>query len=125
MLKTVLYVFLGGGMGCVLRFLIGKLSLKYYAGSFPVGTLIANVLSCIIVAAIVYGFAIKSNMNQKAIYFLLITGFCGGLSTFSTFSFETFELLKQGHFYYAILNVLMSIGIGIAAMFFFYNKTLS
>jgi len=125
MLKSVLLVFLGGGAGSVLRFLIGKLTIKYYTGAFPMATLCANAISCILVAILVYLLAIKASSNQNVLFLLLVTGFCGGLSTFSTFSFETAELLKQGHYSYALFNVGLSLLIGVGAMYLFYNKSLN
>ncbi len=125
MFKTIFYIFIGGGVGSALRFLIGHFTIKYYAGNFPLATLLANVLSCLIVALFVYLFAIKSTTTNQLVYPLVVIGFCGGLSTFSTFSFETFELIKQGAYFYAFLNVSLSLIVGLVAMFAFYNKSLN
>lgn len=121
-MKAIVYLFLGGGLGCVGRYLIGKLVLKWYDGSFPFGTLLVNLLSCVIVALLLYTYAAKLESN-KVLYLLLITGFCGGLSTFSTFSLENFELLKQGFYQYAILNIVISILLSLGIFYFLYSKS--
>ena len=101
---TYLYVFLGGGLGSVIRYLI---SLFYINSSFPYGTLLANILSCLMITSTVF-FCQKWNLNDS-VKLLFVVGFCGGLSTFSTFSYETIQLFKNGYTVYAILNILFNI----------------
>lgn len=122
MLKSLLLIFVGGGLGAVIRFLIGKYSTQYFESNFPLGTLIANIIACLLLGIFVYQFNLKLDAAQKALYLFLIVGFCGGLSTFSTFSIETFELLKQGNYAIAILNLAISIGAGIGALVILFKQ---
>ena len=121
---NLLLIFLGGGIGSVLRYLIGKFTLQYYSGSFPAGTFIANAFSCFLIGGILYLYLSRDVVVNKSLTFLLITGFCGGLSTFSTFSFETFELMKQGLYFTAFLNVILSVLVGLTAIFVMYKSAL-
>lgn len=114
---TVLAIFLGGGLGSISRYGVSKL----YTGTFPVSTLLANVLSCVLLGLAVYTFASKIEGSSFLKPFIII-GFCGGFSTFSTFSFETFELLRNGHLLYAVLNILVSITFCLAIFYFFRNS---
>ena len=123
-MKAVLVVFLGGGIGAAIRFLISKATFYFYEGNFPLGTFISNSISCVIVGAVVYLFAVKTNFEKNMTLFI-ITGICGGLSTFSTFSYETVELLRQGFWSIAIFNVLLSLVVGMGIMFAFYYKSIS
>jgi len=114
---NIFAIFIGGGLGSLCRYGISKLNLSIISDNFPIGTLISNTISCIVFAfAILY-------LNDKvtgntALKLLVLTGFCGGFSTFSTFSFETFELLKNGYYFYAVLNILISLILGMGTIFF-------
>lgn len=109
-------VFLGGGLGSVSRYGISILSSKFYLGKFPLGTFISNILACILLAWIIY--ILKDKVSgQPWVFPLLITGFCGGFSTFSTWSNETFVLIENGNYGIAIANILLSILVGIGLIF--------
>ncbi len=102
---TLALIFVGGGIGSVLRFLIG-LPFKQTNISLPIGTLLANLTAAAIIS-ITFSFASKTNLSPRTIFFLT-TGLCGGLSTFSTFSWETLQLFQQQQFGWAVANILIS-----------------
>ena len=115
------FVFLGGGIGAVLRYLISKCTLLFYKGQFPFSTLLSNILSCIIVGLFLTALSASKSINPNVKIFVLI-GLCGGLSTFSTFSLETIQLLKSGNYYWAFANVLFSIVACFGLLLIFYKK---
>ncbi|MBK4714678.1 MULTISPECIES: fluoride efflux transporter CrcB [Tenebrionibacter/Tenebrionicola group] len=104
MLQMFLAVFIGGGIGSVARWALG-LRLNPVYGQLPLGTLAANLIGAFIIGL---GLAWFSRMTQlDPMWKLLITtGFCGGLTTFSTFSAETVFLLQEGRLAWAGLNAL-------------------
>lgn len=114
-MKQLLLVFLGGGIGSVLRFLIGK-TLNSTETGFPYGTLAANILGSLIIG-IVLGLAVKQNsLSQNQILFLA-TGFCGGFTTFSTFAYENHLFLKSGDFASFAIYTIASFVLGFLAVF--------
>ena len=112
-MKQLLFVFLGGGVGSVLRFLVSKFANKWLIlGSFPVGTLLVNLLGCF---AIGY-FTAYFLKNEADIKFLLIAGFCGGFTTFSTFSLENMALWNQGSYGILFSYIFLSVVLGFLAV---------
>lgn len=113
-LKSLIYIFLGGGLGSVLRFLISAYTQKFWKlGQFPAGTFVVNILGCILIG-IFSAQIIKTDSPMK---FLLVTGFCGGFTTFSTLSLENYTLWQSGNYGILILYSFLSIFIGISAIF--------
>ena len=115
-MNTLFAIFIGGGLGSVTRFGISKFSTSDFKEINPVGTLTANVISTVILGVILYLSADKLIISPT-IKALLIVGFCGGFSTFSTFSYETFELLRTGNYYFAAANLVVSIFLGVGVLF--------
>jgi CrcB protein len=109
-MTNLLWVFLGGGLGSIVRYAMGDL-LKSYSLVFPWGTFLANAISCIVL-----GYLLAYNLKtplSPSYRLLLMTGFCGGFSTFSTFSSETYLLLQDGKYKLALAYVVGSWIIGL------------
>lgn len=116
-----LYVFIGGGIGSMVRFAFSWMFVKLSWAGLAWATLCANVVSCIVFALAVlwYGDRETFMISYRP---LIITGFCGGLSTFSTFSFETFELFKRGDHLFASANILLNTLLCLAVFYVFLAK---
>lgn len=106
-MKILLAIFLGGGLGSLARFGISRLALQFFPTSFPWGTLAANVLSCLML--VVFVGAIARQSLGTFWFALLIIGFCGGFSTFSTFSYENVLLIQNGKWGLAVANIGLSV----------------
>jgi CrcB protein len=118
-MMNYLFVFIGGGAGSLLRFFIGQIVFRS-GSSLPWGTFISNLIACFIFAIVVFMYHQKQNI-PPALNTLLLVGFCGGLSTFSAFSFETFQLLRANLLIYALLNIVLSIGLCLS-LFYILNR---
>lgn len=114
-MKGILFVFLGGGVGSVLRFLLGKIGNSSVTG-IPYGTFAANVLGSLLIGFLL-GWASKNQGLSENTMLLLATGFCGGFTTFSTFAYENHVFLKAGDFATFALYTIGSFVIGFMAVF--------
>ena len=113
-MRNLVYIFLGGGVGSVLRYLISMYTQKLVKiGSFPLGTLLVNILGCFMIGFLTSYF-MKSDNYLK---YLLITGLCGGFTTFSTFSIENYSLWENQQFATLILYIVLSVLIGFISVF--------
>lgn len=111
-MKTILYIALGGALGSVLRYLTSQ-ALSKYEG-FPYGTLVANILGCLLIG-LFFGYFEKQNVLSQDLKFFLITGLCGGYTTFSAFSNENVHLMQNNQMGLAFLYTALSILIGFTA----------
>ncbi len=114
-MKQFILVFLGGGLGSVARYWIGKQIGKTSSfSSFPLGTFVVNIVGCFLIG-MALGFLAKNTQASKGWSLLLATGFCGGFTTFSSFSYENFLLLQRGETTYAFLYTALSVLIGLGS----------
>lgn len=116
-MKNLFVVFVAGGIGSAVRYSISAFVKMKFVTVFPLATLLSNVLSCVVMAVAIGFFAEKMEMNPT-LKLLVLVGFCGGFSTFSTFSFETVELIRSGNSIYAITNILISVVVCTGIIFF-------
>ena len=114
-MKALLLIFLGGGLGSAFRFLISKLFYINKEG-FPWATLVANFIGCLLIGFLV-GWALKNESFRSDVYLFCIIGFCGGLTTFSTFSMENMFFLRSGDCLSFIGYTLLSVVGGLVFVF--------
>ena len=114
MSNAVLLLFIGTGgfFGAISRYLIATYTQKLFGGFFPVGTLSVNVLGSFIIGLAAMYFSQTVQPEYKA---LVITGFLGALTTFSTFSLENVTLLQDGEFSKVALNIFLNVTLTLAA----------
>lgn len=107
-MNTIVAIFIGGGLGSVARFYTGKWMQLLIPGTFPYGTLASNSISSLILGVFLGATLLNGSTDSSWRYFIAI-GFCGGYSTFSTFTAETFELLKSDLVAVAIGNITVNL----------------
>jgi fluoride exporter len=116
-LKTLIIIGIGGGLGSVLRYLTTILVNKYIQSNFPCATFVTNILGCLLIG-LFFGYLEKHNAISQELKFFLITGLCGGYTTFSTFSNENIQLLQNNQLLLAFLYIGLSIFVGLMATWF-------
>ncbi len=113
MFKAMIIAGLGGFMGTCLRFLTGKFFHAVTTSAFPWGTFSVNVIGSFLIG-ILFGLAERSNVISPSMNALLITGFCGGFTTFSSFADDMYLMLQQRHWLSFGLYVGLSFLLGLA-----------
>ena len=115
-MNMILAIALGGGLGSVARHYAIALATHVWAAAFPYGTLLVNVLGSLIIGALMETMALKWQVSLETRAFL-VTGFLGGFTTFSAFSFDVLKLVETNQYFSALLYVFLSVALSLAAIF--------
>ena len=107
---------LGGALGSVARFLVGPMVQRMVHGPLPVGTLAINVVGSFLIGLVLRSSLQGGQLSSNTIAFLTV-GFCGGLTTFSAFSWETLRLLEDGEVVHAFTYIALSVALSVTAVF--------
>ena len=122
-LLSILLVGLGGAFGSITRYLVGNATMRWAephnAVGFPWGTLLVNILGCAAIGMLAVLIERLTSLNTE-LRLLLITGFLGGFTTFSSFGLDTWYLMRKGEWLYATAYVSASVGFGILAVALVY-----
>ncbi len=116
MLKTLLYIGTGSFIGGIARYLTARAVQNSIASSFPYGTMVVNLLGCLLIG-LIFGISERTNLISDEWRIFLTVGFCGGFTTFSTFANENMTLLRDGNFFYFALYTGLSVFLGLLAVF--------
>lgn len=114
-----IYVGLGAALGGGFRYWISNVVYKYLPTFFPFGTLAVNVIGSFLLGIFIFYFD-KNELISQNLKLLLTIGFCGGFTTFSTFSFETIKLFQDSEIYLALLNIALSIVLSFLGIYLAY-----
>lgn len=107
-IKEIALIFIGGGSGSLVRYILSKLIVPAYGAHFPLATLVVNILAGLVLG-IFLGVISSKPVYSPDLQLFIAVGFCGGFSTFSTFSYETLQLLRTGQVVLALLNIFLSV----------------
>lgn len=115
MLKTILYIAIGGAFGSVLRYLTTVFVSKFWSNQFPLATFIANFIGCFLIGLFI-GILAKNQLEESNLKWFLVTGFCGGYTTFSAFGIENYNLFQTNNSLLAFGYITLSIILGLFAV---------
>jgi CrcB protein len=115
MFKDFMLVGIGSFMGGGSRFLISKMVQSWSFASFPLGTMVVNIIGCFVIGFL-SGLPFSGSLMSPSAKIILTTGFCGGFTTFSTFMNESSMLMKNGDFIYMTFYVFGSLAVGLIAV---------
>ncbi len=119
-MKAIFLIGIGGGLGSILRYLVGLLSQKFALDSFPLGTILVNLIGSLLIGLLYGWFAKQSLLVYQDFQWFAITGFCGGFTTYSAFSYDTLLLFEKGQYAAAIIYVLVTLLLGWSLVYLGY-----
>lgn len=112
MLKSILFVAIGGGLGSALRYLSNVIIAKNLPNRLYLATFLVNILGCFLIGYAI-GYLQKNQLENETLKLLIVTGFCGGFTTFSAFGLENYSFLQSQNYTAALLYTAISIIVGI------------
>jgi len=112
--KPILIIGLGGGLGSIFRYLVQLGISRLATVAFPAGTFLVNITGCFIIG-LLYGLSDKYATLTTEWRLFLITGICGGYTTFSSFSYESISLFRQENYTYFMAYTVLSVAVGLLA----------
>lgn len=119
MFLKLLSVFIGGGIGSILRYLVSFLSKKLFL--IPIiGTFAVNIIGCFFIGCVSSLLINKTDIVPETLRLFIVVGFLGGLTTFSTFNIEAFEFIKAGKILYGLMYMFLSCLFGLLFTFLGY-----
>ncbi|CAO0819625.1 Fluoride-specific ion channel FluC [Desulfarculales bacterium] len=122
---NALWVFVGGGIGALSRYLVSVAAARLWGAGFPFGTLIANLVGLFLIG-LFFGLAERSSLLGFSARLFFVIGFLGGLTTFSSFGWETVKLAGDGLWGLALVNILLNnlVGLGLVLVGMWLGKSL-
>jgi fluoride exporter len=115
-MQNIFFVFIGGGLGSILRYLLSGAIYRWTNSVFPLGTIAVNTIGCFLIGLMMVGMGGRFIVSPSLRIFLTI-GLLGGFTTFSTFSYETIALLKDGEILFSTINIIGSFVACLAATY--------
>jgi len=111
-MRTLLLIGVGGMFGSIARYLTSQLLNRYFSEPLPVGTLVVNIVGAFLIGLII-GMGERYRWFTEPWHFFLAVGFCGSFTTYSTFAYENYSLIKQGHISTLVFYISISLVVGI------------
>lgn len=116
MIKILFIIGSGSFFGGVARYLVSKLVQNTFITSFPLGTMVVNIIGCFLIG-IIFGLSERGNIMSSEWRLFFTVGFCGGFTTFSTFAYENVSLLRDGNYFIFALYTGLSVFLGLLATY--------